>query len=100
MNVRSNGAPKAKKDRYIAGVVTPQQPNYLDNLVDKEDAGFELEYTPPTLGVAMGVSGFKVRPISPALHRLLACLMRNLYRCSLFHLEGWIAMRASCSADH
>lgn len=54
--LRSKTLRQPGKQRYVAGVVTPAQPNYVVGLMDgDQDDGFQQ--TPPVLGVALGVSG-------------------------------------------
>ncbi len=55
--LRSKTLRQTGKQRYIAGVVTPAQPNYVVGLMDDEqDDGYQ--HMPPVLGVTMGVSGY------------------------------------------
>ncbi|KAK9800180.1 hypothetical protein WJX73_004187 [Symbiochloris irregularis] len=55
------GAKTAKKERYLAGVVTPASPNYLHGLMDDEGAAqVDLEPTPPLLAIVQTKNGYTV----------------------------------------
>lgn len=57
--LRSKTLRQTGKQRYVAGVVTPAQPNYVVGLMDEDqDDGFQQ--MPPVLGVALGVSGYVI----------------------------------------
>ena len=58
-DIRSYGARTKSKSRYVSGVVTPAQPNYLHGLVD-DSADSQLNEAPPVLAVATAVGGYMV----------------------------------------
>ena len=58
------GARAKAKNRFIGGVVTPAQPQYLHGMVDDRADAHDFQESPPILGIAAAVGGYKVRPCS------------------------------------
>ena len=52
------GTKTKRKERFLAGIVSPASPNYVHGLVDVPGA-VPLEAPPPLLGVAASVAGYK-----------------------------------------
>ena len=48
------------KNRFIGGVVTPAQPQYLYGMVDDRADAHDFVESPPILGIAAAVGGYKV----------------------------------------
>ena len=55
---RTYGARTNKKQRFVAGIVTPAQPHYMYGLLDA-DMDPSLGETPPILAVATSAGGYK-----------------------------------------
>lgn len=53
------GQRKSQKRRYVAGVVTPAQPEYMHGLVDG-GPDVALDDAAPLLGVSASVGGYQV----------------------------------------
>ena len=56
----SYGARAKMKNRFIGGVVTPAQPQYLYGMVDDRADAHDFVESPPILGIAAAVGGYKV----------------------------------------
>lgn len=59
----SYGSKSKMKTRFVGGVVTPAQPKYLYGLVDDRADAHDFQGTPPILGIAASVGGYKVKAI-------------------------------------
>ena len=57
----SYGARSKFKTRFIGGVVTPAQPQYLHGMVDDRADTHDFQEAPPILGIATAVGGYKVQ---------------------------------------
>lgn len=57
----SYGARAKMKSRFIGGVVTPAQPQYLHGMVDDRADAHDFQEAPPILGIAAAVGGYKVQ---------------------------------------
>ena len=57
----SYGARPKAKNRFIGGVVTPAQPQYLHGMVDDRADTHDFQEAPPILGIATAVGGYKVQ---------------------------------------
>lgn len=57
----SYGARAKLKNRFIGGVVTPAQPQYLHGMVDDRADAHDFQEAPPILGIAAAVGGYKVQ---------------------------------------
>ena len=55
----SYGSKSKMKTRFVGGVVTPAQPQYLYGLVDDRADAHDFQGTPPILGIAASVGGYK-----------------------------------------
>lgn len=64
----SYGSKTKMKKRFIGGVVTPAQPQYLYGLVDDRADAHDFQGTPPILGIAASVGGYKVGGIHAFSH--------------------------------
>lgn len=56
------------KNRFIGGVVTPAQPQYLYGMVDDRADAHDFQESPPILGIAAAVGGYKVHPLAQVMH--------------------------------
>ena len=57
------GMRSGRKNRYVAGIVTPAQPNYLHGMLE-DSTDQMLQAAPPVIGVAASVGGFQAAPQS------------------------------------
>ena len=56
----SYGPRQKMKKRFVGGVVTPAQPQYLHGMVDDRMDAHDFQASPPILGVVAAVGGYKV----------------------------------------
>ncbi|KAK9832926.1 hypothetical protein WJX74_001881 [Apatococcus lobatus] len=61
------GQRKSQKTRFVAGVVTPAQPQYMHGLVDGA-ADVSLEDAAPLLGISASVGGYQVMEVRLDTH--------------------------------
>ncbi len=54
------GARTKMKNRFIGGVVTPAQPQYLYSMMEDRSDAHDFQESPPILGIAAAVGGYKV----------------------------------------
>jgi len=54
------GARTKSKSRFIGGVVTPAQPQYLYSMMEDRADVHDFHESPPILGIAAAVGGYKV----------------------------------------
>lgn len=54
------GARTKMKRRFVGGVVTPAQPVYLYGMVNDRADAHDFHESPPILGIATAVGGYKV----------------------------------------
>lgn len=67
-----SGYSQKRKDRFVGGIMTPAQPEYLHGQVDaKGDLAKDTSSATPILGVASSVGGYTVLPLldNPPLYR-------------------------------
>ncbi|DBA98847.1 TPA: hypothetical protein ACH3X1_014607 [Trebouxia sp. C0004] len=51
------------KNRFIGGVVTPAQPQYLYSMMEDRSDAHDFQESPPILGIAAAVGGYKVMEV-------------------------------------
>ena len=71
----SYGTKTKRKERFLAGIVSPASPNYVHGLVDVPGAQ-PLESPPPLLGVAASVAGYTASTLASVA-------------CSQSHQDKW-----------
>ncbi|KAL0023521.1 hypothetical protein WJX79_006936 [Trebouxia sp. C0005] len=57
------GARTKMKNRFIGGVVTPAQPQYLYSMMEDRSDAHDFQESPPILGIAAAVGGYKVMEV-------------------------------------
>ncbi|KAL0046056.1 hypothetical protein WJX82_001167 [Trebouxia sp. C0006] len=57
------GARTKMKNRFIGGVVTPAQPQYLYSMMEDRSDAHDFQESPPILGIAAVVGGYKVMEV-------------------------------------
>ncbi|KAK9829858.1 hypothetical protein WJX72_008283 [[Myrmecia] bisecta] len=55
-----------RKERFLAGVVTPASPHYMHGQMD-DTSGSDILQTPPIIGISYSVGGFKVIAVDAEL---------------------------------
>lgn len=91
----SYGAKSTKKQRFVAGVVTPASPNYVHGLVEDGAESVTTDDIKPLLGVARSKLGYTVRAhalpeLVDAAHTLTSALVRytKIMPMRLMHTMG------------